>query len=109
VAWGNGQADSAELAFGQAVFRGPLGPSFARVMAHKEAGAFAAAFKEPGPATVFPHGGKKLVGVHGVHDQVGRAAAVVAVEHLAPGLASVGGFVDAPVFGVAIGQADCSD
>ena len=109
MAWGYGQADSAELAFGQAVFGGALGPGFARVMAHKEAGAFATALKEPGPATVFPHGSKKLVGVDRVDHQVGRATAVVAVEHLAPGLASVGGFVDAPVFGVAIGQADCSD
>ncbi len=109
VARGNGQADSAELAFGQAVFGGALGPGFARVMAHEEARAVAAALKEPGPAAVFPHGGKKLVGVDRVDHEVGRATAVVAVEHLAPGLASVGGFVDAPVFGVAIGKANCSD
>ena len=79
VAGGDGDAHSAQVALGQAILAGALGPRFAAVQSHVHAAAFAATFENPRPASVLPHGTDQLVGVDGVHDQVGRAGALVVV------------------------------
>ena len=98
VGRGNGQADAAQFAGGQAVFFGALLPVFPAVVAHVQTAALAAGIKKPGPALVLPHGGYQLFRVCGVHHQVGTAGGVVDKKHLFPAFAAIPGFKNTALF-----------
>ncbi len=91
---GNGNADAAERAFGNAVALKTL-PSGAVIVRTVEAVLGATAVESPGSAPAFPHGGEKNVRILRVENDVDGAGAVVKIENFFPGFAAVPSAEDA--------------
>src|SRR5205085_1837747 len=94
VAGGDRQADAAPNAGGQAV-AGELLPGVAAVGRAVQATAGAAAGEVPRPPPRLPQGGEQHARVVRVEGDVDGAGVGVLLEDLLPGLAAVGGAVDA--------------
>ena len=97
----DGDHHAAQLALGQAVLFGFLGPTFAAVLGDVKTRARSAGFKIIGPAAELPHGRIELVRIHRIHLDVGGARRLIDIEKLFPGRAAVGGLVDAALLTVA--------
>src|SRR5205807_6158417 len=87
---GNGDTDAAERALGHAVAFDAL-PGGAVVVRTVEAVLAAATVERPRRAVAFPHRGEEDVRILRIEDDVDAAGAVVEVESLLPGLASIAG------------------
>ncbi len=89
-------ADLATYSFlGQSLVARDLGPGFPEIGALEEPAAGAARRHAPRLAPRLPQRGVHHGGVAGVHCEIHRAGPLVAIEHLAPCLATVGGLVHA--------------
>ncbi len=86
--------------FGQTGFH--FVPGLAAIDGFIEPAAGAAADHFPGQAAVFPHCGVEHAGVVHVHRQFDTAGLVADIQDFSPGLAAVGGFIDAAFGGFAI-------
>lgn len=91
----DGYADFAQDAFWQAGVARDVGPGFAAIGAFPESASLAAAVEGVWSAPGCPCGGVERIGVLGIEADIQRAGSLIYVEHLAPGLAAIGGFVDA--------------
>ncbi len=106
---GDSQADAAERAFGQALLVAEPGEAVAAVIAHIQAGAFAAGAEVPGGPGKLPHGHDQFVGMPRIDDHIGDAGAVVDVQHFLPVFPSVAAAVQSPVGGGAPGGSHGAD
>src|SRR6266850_1957076 len=105
---GNGHADAAQGALGNAIAFDAL-PGGAVVVRTVEAVLGAAAIERPGSAIALPHGGEQNVGIAGIENDVNAAGAVVEIENFFPVFAAVASTKDA-AFGVrAVGMAESGD
>ena len=90
------EAHAPHLRIRESVLLRQLRPALAPVVRDVEPRPVAVpGLEEPGPAPERPHGREHLVRVLRVLDELGDAGVLVHVEDLPPGLATVGGLVDA--------------
>ena len=94
----NGDADAPEHAVGQAGRARDIGPGVAAVGGFEQAAAGAAAIEVIGIAAHLPEAGVEHARIGGVHGEIDRAGVGAAREDLLPGLAAIGGAVDAAHF-----------
>ena len=106
VGAGYGKSHASQVSGGQPVFVCALDPGVSAVVGDVQTAAGPAAFEQPRPPAVFPHGSKQLVRILRVHDQVCGSAAVVGVQDFFPAFTAVLGAVNAAVLGVPVRQAD---
>src|SRR5438477_1754373 len=105
---GNGDADAAERALGDAVAFDAL-PGGAVVVRTIEAVLVAAAVEHPGRAVAFPHRGEENVWILRIENDVDAAGAVIEVENFLPGLAAIASAENAAVGIFSVGVAKSSD
>ena len=97
IAGGDSDADPAQVAAGQALFRAQFFPGFPSVVRYEEPGAWAAGSEGVRGTAVFVEGGEEFLWVLWVHDEVGDPGAGIREEDAGPGFAAVGRFVEASV------------
>src|SRR5579862_6810644 len=105
---GDGDADTAENAFGQPVAF-EFFPGCAAIDGAVETATWAAAIETPGSAPSLPQGGEKNVRVGGIEDDVDAPGLSVSVKNFLPALATILGAEDSALFIIAEGMSESGD